>query len=205
MTILSLRLTINLVQFFNETIMLIRVSGKHMDVGQSLTEFIEKEIEKSLKGYFSEAPDVHVILSKNGHIFITDLTVQLSHNFRVHSHGQDDDAYRSATHAIHKLETQALKYKSRIQDRKRHRDADHGAREFAHYVIKPQEVDTLEENPTIVEETNVSISHLSVAEAVMRLELSGNPVIVFRNSGTSELNLVYWRKDGHIGWMHLEK
>jgi hypothetical protein len=44
-----------------------------------------------------------------------------------------------------------------------------------------------------------------VAEAVMRLELSDEALIVFRNSGTLELNLVYWRKDGHIGWVHLDK
>jgi ribosomal subunit interface protein len=185
--------------------MLVRVSGKHMDVGQSLTEFIEKEITKSLNGYFSDAPDVHVTLSKSGHFFTTDLIVQVSRNFRVFSRAQEDDAYKSVTHSIQKLETQVLKYKSRIKDRKRHKDADLDAQEFSHYVITPQKQDTMEEKPTIIEETNLSISTLSVAEAVMRLELSDEALIVFRNSGTLELNLVYWRKDGHIGWVHLDK
>jgi hypothetical protein len=40
-----------------------------------------------------------------------------------------------------------------------------------------------------------------VSEAVMELDLSGAPVVVFRHAGHERINLVYRRSDGHIGWI----
>ena len=54
---------------------------------------------------------------------------------------------------------------------------------------------------TIVAETAASIDKLSVSEAVMRLDLAHQPVLMFRNSSSGELNVIYRRPDGHIGWI----
>ncbi len=35
----------------------------------------------------------------------------------------------------------------------------------------------------------------------MRMDLADQPVLMFRNSATGELNVVYRRTDGHIGWI----
>jgi hypothetical protein len=35
----------------------------------------------------------------------------------------------------------------------------------------------------------------------MRLDLAGSPVIVFRNSASGVINVVYRRADGHVGWI----
>jgi hypothetical protein len=40
-----------------------------------------------------------------------------------------------------------------------------------------------------------------VGEAVMRMDLADQPVLMFRNSTTGELNVVYRRSDGNIGWI----
>jgi len=40
-----------------------------------------------------------------------------------------------------------------------------------------------------------------VGEATMRLELAGQPVIVFRNRASGGINVVYRRQDGHVGWI----
>ena len=54
---------------------------------------------------------------------------------------------------------------------------------------------------TVVAETSAEISTLSVGEAVMRMDLADQPVLMFRNSATTELNVVYRRPDGNIGWI----
>jgi hypothetical protein len=54
---------------------------------------------------------------------------------------------------------------------------------------------------TVVAEQPVEIYELSVGEAVMRMDLEDQPVLMFRNSATGELNVVYRRSDGHIGWI----
>ena len=42
---------------------------------------------------------------------------------------------------------------------------------------------------------------MSVAAAVMELDTKDSPVFVFRNAGTEQVNLVYRRADGNIGWI----
>ena len=42
---------------------------------------------------------------------------------------------------------------------------------------------------------------LSVSDAVMELDMTGAPVVVFRHAGHGRVNLVYRRADGHIGWI----
>jgi hypothetical protein len=58
-----------------------------------------------------------------------------------------------------------------------------------------------EVHATIVAESATEISLLSVSEAVMRMDLADQPVLMFRNSTTGQLNVVYRRSDGNIGWV----
>jgi hypothetical protein len=58
-----------------------------------------------------------------------------------------------------------------------------------------------EYNPVIIAESLTSIETQSVAEAVMKLDLIDNPVVVFNNAGNGKTNVVYRREDGNIGWV----
>jgi len=53
----------------------------------------------------------------------------------------------------------------------------------------------------IIAETPTEISRLTVSEAVMRLDLGQMPVMMFRNRASGQLNVVYRRPDGHVGWI----
>ena len=53
----------------------------------------------------------------------------------------------------------------------------------------------------MIAEQATEISLLSVSEAVMRMDLADQPVLMFRNSASGELNVVYRRSDGNIGWI----
>ena len=56
-------------------------------------------------------------------------------------------------------------------------------------------------NPVIIAESMTALKRLSVSEAVMRLDMTGVLVVVFRHAGHGRVNLVYRRADGHIGWI----
>ena len=49
--------------------------------------------------------------------------------------------------------------------------------------------------------TTTELPNLTVGEAVMRMDLANAPVLLFRNRSHGELNLVYRRGDGNIGWI----
>ena len=55
--------------------------------------------------------------------------------------------------------------------------------------------------PAIVAETRVDIPKSSVSDAVMLMDLRNTPALMFKNSATGELNMIYRREDGNIGWV----
>ena len=54
---------------------------------------------------------------------------------------------------------------------------------------------------TVVAEHATDIELLSVSDAVMRLDLAAQTVLMFRNTASGELNVIYRRADGNIGWI----
>ena len=58
-----------------------------------------------------------------------------------------------------------------------------------------------EYHPAVIAETTRPIHRMSVSEAVMELDLTGVPVLVFLHAGSGRVNVVYRRGDGAIGWV----
>jgi hypothetical protein len=53
----------------------------------------------------------------------------------------------------------------------------------------------------VIAETKMSVRTMPVSMAVMQLDLSESPVVMFRNAANGALNVVYRRGDGNIGWI----
>jgi hypothetical protein len=72
------------------------------------------------------------------------------------------------------------------------------------YVIEPP-ADSDDEvtgySPVIIAEATTSLKRLSVSEAVMELDLTGAPCLVFQHGGSGRVNLIYRRPDGNLGWV----
>ncbi|MEJ0061436.1 MAG: sigma 54 modulation/S30EA ribosomal C-terminal domain-containing protein [Terricaulis sp.] len=62
-----------------------------------------------------------------------------------------------------------------------------------------------EPHPLVIAETKVAVRTMPVAMAVMQLDLSDNPALLFRNAAHGGLNLVYRRPDGNVGWIDPER
>ena len=53
----------------------------------------------------------------------------------------------------------------------------------------------------MIAEVSTELLRLTVSEAVMRMDLADAPVLLFRNRSHGELNVVYRRGDGNVGWI----
>ena len=58
-----------------------------------------------------------------------------------------------------------------------------------------------EYHPIVIAEDTRSLHRMSVSDAVVELDLTGAPVVVFVHAGTGRMNVVYRRGDGAIGWI----
>jgi ribosomal subunit interface protein len=185
-----------------------RVSGKNIDVGEALRIRITERIAEATTKYFDGGYSGHVTVGKEGFGFRTECTIHLDSGITLEAEALAADAYASADHAASRIEKRLRRYKRRLRDRQAARADGSAAPEeltldMQSYVIAAPDEDEVatDINPVIIAETTTALKRLSVSEAVMELDLTGVPVVVFRHAGHGRVNLVYRRSDGHIGWI----
>ena len=134
--------------------------------------------------------------------FRTDCTIHLWQGMSLEAHGVAADAYQSADLACERLEKRVRRYKRRV---KRH--GGHSARKetpAASYVLQARQEgqeESDEDNPIIIAEAETVVHEMAVSDAVMQMDLSDHPFVLFRNASSGEINVVYRRDDGNIGWI----
>jgi ribosomal subunit interface protein len=188
--------------------MQLQISGQHIAVGSSLQEYVNDRTNSVVKKYFAEAPSGHVHFSKQNHNYNCDIVVNegTGRHVIIKSNSSSDEIYNAYDVALGKLEKQLRRYKSKLNDySKKVKSSETITGEATKYVISPnyeeeeQEFNT--DNPAIIAEKPAKILHLSVGEAVMQMDLANLPALMFKNSKTDRINIVYYRKDGNISWV----
>lgn len=198
--------------------MQIRVTGASIDVGQSLTEFVEENLEKVVKKYFDNAVDAEVHFTKDGHLFKVMISVNegVKGGINVKSNASGGDVYGCFNEACEKAAKQLRRYKRRLVNYRRQAKGIKASEpnivdfDATKYVIPPisfNENEEIQEDENITPETQsnkviaektTNVEKLSVDEAIMKMDLADLPALIFINSDNDRLNVVYHRKDGNI-------
>ena len=194
--------------------MSIRVSGKSISVGEALRGRVSERTEEVLRKYFDGNYSGHITLSKDGFGFRTDCALHLDSGITLEAESNAADAYLSADQALAQIEKRLRRYKSRLKDRSARKahaaaaalaDLDTPALDAPSYVIEAPGADGEDEvtaySAVIIAEATTSLKRLSVSEAVMELDLTGAPVIVFQHGSSGRVNIIYRRPDGNVGWI----
>lgn len=187
--------------------MTIRVSGKNLDVGESLRSQVETRVEAALAKYADGRGSGHVTVSRDGSGFRTECVVNLGSGLTLESAGSAPDAYASFDQSALRIEKRMRRHKRRIKDRLGGAGGEARAGpvqpESAYAVLAaPAEDDDPDAyHPMVIAEMTKPLGRMSVSEAVLELDLVGTPVVVFRHAGNGRVNVVYRRGDGAIGWV----
>lgn len=183
-----------------------QISGKQIDIGEALQTHVKTSLGTAVSKYSDRPTDATVIFSKSGAEFVCEATVHLSTGLTASAKGHAHEIYAAFDAASEKMEKQLRRYKRRLKDH--HRDRQHPVESLdaPMYVLAASGYDEDDPEPEglqpiIVAEMEMKIPSLSVGEAVMQMELSGAPVLVFRNEKHSGVNVVYRREDGNVGWV----
>jgi len=187
-----------------------RVSGRNIELGEALRERISGRVLESLGKYFDGGFSGHVTVGKEAFGFQTECVVHLDSGVMLCTDSMAADAYLSVDQAAEKLERRLRRYHRRLKDkhtidRGNGRSPDHADIDAPSYVIAApgQEDDEADIafNPVIIAESTTALRRLSVSEAVLELDMTGAPVMVFRHASHGRVNLVYRRGDGNVGWI----
>jgi ribosomal subunit interface protein len=200
--------------------MQLSVTGKQTEIGEALRRHVDGSLGSILEKYFKTAIEAHVIISKEAHLSRAEISIHIGRGIVVNARAAASEAYLAFDAAAERLAKQLRRYKRRLRDHhaKGREPADVSERAMD-YVLAPvqeeeaeaaaaereeTESDGANGAPAVIAEMSTELPSLTVGEAAMRMDLAEAPVLLFRNRSHGELNLVYRRSDGNIGWIDPE-
>lgn len=189
--------------------MALRVSGKNIDVGEALRARLTERVSEVLGKYFDGGWSGHVTVSREGSGYRSECLLHLDSGVNLQTQSNAQDANACADAAVEKIEKRLRRYKQRkqrLKDRHSAADvADESSKAQSYILSGVPESETEEEldswSPTVVAEQVTRLRTMSVADAVVELDITGAPVVVFRHAGHGRVSVVYRRPDGHVGWI----
>ena len=186
--------------------MQITVSGKQVELSDALRTRVSDHLDVIANKYFDHALEAQVTFSRARSFFTCDINLHAGRGLALRGEGEAADANTAFDDAAEHIAKRLRRYRRRVNDHARdiaNRERPEAARQ---YTLRQEDATTAqgangEAHATVIAEQAAEISLLSVSEAVMRMDLADQPVLMFRNSTTGELNVVYRRSDGNIGWI----
>jgi ribosomal subunit interface protein len=185
----------------------ITVAGKSVDTGEALRFHVAQGLNTVAEKYFDHALEARVVFSRNRGQFACDINMHAGRNLTMRGEGEAGDAHRAFEVAVEHLGKRLRRYRRRVNEHARslaqRREPGLPAGGVA---PGPREAgleadEAAGEGVTVVAERPESVMQLTVSEAVLRLETAASPVLLFRNSASGAVNVVYRRQDGHVGWL----
>jgi len=189
--------------------MQISISGKNMDTGTAFQSHAEDALNGVVNKYFESAVSGHVTLEKSDSGFKVKTRVALSRRIELEATGFAHDAHAALDAAIEHAEKRLRRHKRRLKNHRGTMTAMEEDDVLPAPMMVYASADQISEEagdgeadmPAVVAELAYDIEMLTVEQAVMKLELSEAPMVMFRNAAHLGLNVVHRRADGSIGWI----
>ena len=182
-----------------------QITGKQIDIGDALQTHVKNELNDIVEKYAERPTDANVVFSKSGHEHVCEATIHLSTGLTAQAKAHATEIYAAFDECAEKMEKQLRRYKRRLKDHHSKRKEPVEQLGASSYILAASEgVDDSEPEtlqPMIIAEVETKVSTMSVGEAVMQMEISGAPVVIFRNESNNAFGVVYKRDDGNIGWI----
>ncbi len=187
------------------------ILGKGTEVTRPIHEYIEEKVVK-IEKLTPHILDVHVRIEVQKLNHSVDIVTQFSH-FKVKVGAVLENMYAAIDKAFHRLDAKLRKWKDRIQD---HHAKGVAVTEMEINVLEGEKEDlaqidrdiidannnTLEIDytlPKVVKKKKRPLKTLTLEEAVMKMELSGDHFLIYRSEEDQGLKVLYRRRDNSYG------
>ncbi|MFO8057383.1 MAG: ribosome-associated translation inhibitor RaiA [bacterium] len=182
--------------------MKINTTFRHMDSDDDIRSYVEDKLEKLAGKYFRKPQEANVIMEAEKFRRSVEIILRAD-NMQLTSKEEKEDLRSAADLALDKLEKQTRK-KSKKIDKKKNRGNDL-KQSFAVYRGGP-ETAPLEEaaEPEVIKVDKFIPKPMSVDDAIVILEEQGDDFMVYRDSESMGIAVIYRRPDGNYGLIEPE-
>lgn len=189
----------------------ITIIGRHVQITDAMKAYALEKVSK-IEKFNLRVVDVDVTMDIQKLDHIVAIILRVDH-IVIKSQAVSPNMYASIDLATDKMQSQLRKYHSRIRDHQGKKPSDI---EMNVNVLRPSEADVLDMNGDIDEENrrelldkyrfhdivkheSMPLKLLTNDEAIMKMELSGDAFLIFRNEEDRKLKVIYRRNDGNFG------
>lgn len=177
----------------------ITVTVRHEQVTDSLRDYAHKKIE-GLHLDYPKIIEAKAILDVQKNRHIAEIILFCTNHITIEAHSEGKDMYAALDETIEKIARRMRKHKTRLMKKNRpHRNESIRYLEerfFTEEVLDHPEESEEDPLPYIVHPDKVSVKTMFKEDAIMELELSDRPFVLYKSARRGCLTIVYRRKDG---------
>ncbi|MGJ8634339.1 MAG: ribosome hibernation-promoting factor, HPF/YfiA family [Luteolibacter sp.] len=182
----------------------ITVTVRHESVTDSLREYAHKKIE-GLHLDYPKIIEAKAILDVQKNRHIAEIILFCTNHITIEAHSEDRDMYVAMDETIDKIARRMRKHKTRLLKKNRpHRNESIRYLDEKHFTDEAMDhpEDSLEDPiPFIVHPDRYAVKTMYKEDAIMELELSDRPFILYKSARRDCLTIIYRRKDGEYAAM----
>lgn len=167
------------------------VTFKNLDSSENLRAYVSDKLDRFDKYLYNPA-EANVVLSVEKFRHIAEININ-GDRLNINGKEETEDMYSAIDMVLDKLEAQIKKSKEKNRERRT-------GSKFRDRADASSETAAVEEDlERQVKIKNIDYKPMDVDEAVMQMDLVDDNFLVFTNSRTNSINVLYRRKDGHYG------
>ena len=174
--------------------MRINVTFRHMETSEPVRNYVEEKLIK-VKKYIDEPVEAQVVLSVEKIRHKAEVSLGAK-GITIKASEETSDMYAAIDGVLDKLHRQLKRYKDKI---KKHKPLSGRDRRVEKTIFTAESIDEGHDEPSIIKSDSFHVKPMSVDEAVMQMDLLDKEFLVFTDSSSDEINVVYRRKDGNYG------
>ena len=186
--------------------MAINITGRKINISDALREYTEEKIDGAIKVMDWDPLEVDVILYReknpaNPRPACCEVTLRYKDKI-IRVEENEEDLHTAIDVASAKLARQLRKFKTRVIDKRIQQSVDVAAdvRRITEEI--PLDLDRLMNevaDDNIVREKDIALDPLTTDEALLQMDLLGHDFFVYLDRDTSNVHVLYRRKDGGYG------
>jgi putative sigma-54 modulation protein len=177
----------------------ITITVRHEVVTDSLRDYAQKKVE-GLHLDYPRIIEAKVILDVQKNRHIAEIILFCANHITIEAHTEGVDMYAAIDETIDKIARRMRKHKTRLMKKSRpHRNESIRhleERYFNDSVLDHPEESEKDPEPYIIHKENYALKKMYKEDAIMELELSDRPFVLYESIRRGCLTLVYRRKDG---------
>lgn len=177
----------------------ITITVRHETVTDSLRDYATRKIE-GLHLDYPRIIEAKAILDVQKNRHVAEIILFCANHITIEAHTEGTDMYAAIDETIDKIARRMRKHKTRLLKKNRpHRNESIRhveERYFNEDVLDHPEDAEHDPEPFIIHPDKYTIRTMYKEDAIMQLELSDRPFVLYRSARRNCLTIVYRRKDG---------